>query len=137
MSQRTLVETLELWEEANEALAIAKFRESELRAQLVNICSGGLTLDEGTNKFPVPGNRHEIIKIVQPYSYTVDKDIWLTKVAGKLPAHLCEDGVLMKIQPKLSLSAYRKLSNTHLKLVDLAVTAKPGTPQVEVKLIKR
>jgi hypothetical protein len=137
MSQRTLVETLELWEEANEALAIAKVRESELRAQLVNICSGGLTLDEGTNKFPVPGNGHETINIVQPYNYTVDKDIWLTKVAGKLPAHLCEDGGLMTMHPKLSMSVYRKLSSTHLKIVSLAVTAKPGMPQVEVKLRKR
>jgi hypothetical protein len=137
MSKPTLVEILERWEEASEELAKAKVRESELRTQLVSICSGGLTLDEGTNKFPIPGSPHETIKIVQPYNYTVDKNIWLTKVAGNLPTHLCEDGGLMTVQLKLSLSAYRKLSVTHLKLVDLAVTAKPGTPQVEVKLRKK
>lgn len=137
MSKLTVVEALELWEEASEELAKARVRENELRAQLVNICSGGIALDEGTNKFPIEGSKHETLKIVQPYKYSVDKTVWLTKVAGQLPPHLCEDGGLVTMQPKLSLAAYRKLSHTHLKIVNLCVTAKPGTPQVEVALNKR
>jgi hypothetical protein len=53
MSQPNLDETLALWEEAVEALAKAKLRESELRARLISIWSGGLTLDKGTQQVEV------------------------------------------------------------------------------------
>jgi hypothetical protein len=136
--QFELESAIERWENACEDLAAAKAAESAFRAAVLKLISNGSEFAEGTTNIPVVTNLYPAHKIVvkHPYYYSVDKTVWFEKVVPNLPEHLVRDEALVKIKLDLSVREYRKLSQAHLTFVNRAVTFKPGSPAIELKIAK-
>lgn len=120
------------WQNAKNALELAKETELELRNEIV----AGVfdpTKEEGTETFEL-GNGYKI-KAVKKLNYTLNNeddavDRALTKIEklgaeGKFIADR-----LVKWKPDLSISEYRQLGDKYKKHIDEVLTVKPGTPSL-------
>jgi hypothetical protein len=111
-------------------LSTAIPREKELRTYLAAVLIPSPT--EGTNRL-VTEDGYEVI-LNHKINRSID-EAQIDHVMSELP----EDspyrvpGVLIKFKPELVLSGYRGLPADQLKIVQQAVTEKPGMPELSIK----
>lgn len=125
-------EELNEWYAAQEQLKKLKEREMELRKKIFAFCFPSPV--EGTNTYQlaegfVIKGKYPITRKVQIELYDVVKD--RIREAGVV----LED--LLKWEPSLVLSEYRKLSDEQRQAVDMCLEVKPGSPALEITKPKR
>lgn len=119
-------------ESLNEKIAILKEEENALRKELFEACFENPV--EGTNSFKLY-NGH-VLKFTHKINRTLDSAA-LSTVREMLTEKNVNMDDLIRMKPELSVSAYKKLPEDSRKIMDLAITAKPGTPSYEIVLPKR
>lgn len=123
------------WKNAKDALETAKAVELALRQQVIDVEFSGHK-EEGTETHNL-GEGWKV-KAVFKLNYTVDKetiDDALTAIEETGPEGKFIAGRLIKFKPELAVSEYRLLCDEHpefKRIVDAALTIKPGTPSLEL-----
>lgn len=122
------------WQNAKNALDEAKRVESELRREVMETLYSfdENELREGTENVEL-GNGY-IAKAVFKVSHKLTNDV--DAALDKLDA-MGEEGVfiakrLVKFEPKLSVSEYKKLAPEYRAVIDMAVVTKPSMPSFEI-----
>jgi hypothetical protein len=126
------------WQDARDALAVAKINETKLRVEVFTSCFPNPT--EGTNTLEL-GNGYEL-KATHVINYNLDKDAAKVEATLAAIAAVDQEGQfiaerLVKWAAELSIGEYRKLSAQHRALIDTVLTTKPGSPQLEIKAPKK
>jgi len=129
MAEKTFEQMLDDWVDVTQQIKDLQRRERYLR----NTLFAGAFPDphEGTNKRELADGR--ILKATYPINRSVDAAAVgpvMEKLRKETNEVVPED--LFTFRPSLSVSAYRKLDDKLLAIVDEAVVAKPGTPRLEV-----
>ena len=123
---------LDAWEKSAQNLAIAKSQEISLRNAVYQFSFENPK--EGTNSKPL--HQGWLLKAKLPIDRKVDEAQissvceLLAEVGGSLDA-------VVRFEPKLNVAVYKALPENQREIVDLMVTAKPGTPQLEIVLPKK
>lgn len=134
-----ILQLIEDWQQIKKWQAEAKEKESVLRAAIINRCLGDKFtpagyLPEGTTKSELQHDSGAKVKVKA--SVTYERKVLeetLDATLAQLPEELRD--MLVKREPKLVTSVYRKLSDENRVLVDTTLQTKPGSPQVEVEVI--
>lgn len=123
---------LQAWEKLSEELALMTAREKEMRQRIFDACF--VNPKEGTNKFDL----HAGYQLSAQYKLnrTIDKAA-LPVVEEMLKEHQLDINDYVRFKPELETKAYKALSSDKQKILDLAITAKPGLPSLEIVLPKR
>lgn len=123
---------LEAWQKAAQNLAIAKSQEISLRDAVYQFSFEHPK--EGTNSKPL--HQGWVLKAKLPIDRKVDEAQitpvreLLTEAGGSLDA-------VIRFKPELNVAVYKALPENQREIVDLMITAKPGTPQLEIVLPKK
>lgn len=120
------------WYNLQKQLAQVKDEEMALRNKIFK----GLFKDpvEGVNKFPLSDGW--ILNADRTINRKVLEDI-LTTMSPKLREAGINPEVLVKWEPELSITEYRKLTEDERKLFDQVLEIKDGSPQMKIVLPKR
>lgn len=120
------------WEKLEAEIANLKDQENTLRKELFEEMFPSPV--EGTNTFKLHAGH--VVKATFKINRTVDKAALGTvrEMLAELNVSL-DDAIRMK--PELDLKGYKAMSSEARKVMDLAITAKPGTPSMEIVLPKR
>jgi len=133
---------LSRWQMAQDTLAAAKAAEMDLRKQIVAF-SFDPTKQSGTERIEL-GNGYEL-KAVKKLNYgfvkrgdgsnKLDKgavDLALTKIEQSGPAGAYIADNLVKWEPTLSLTEYKKLDEPLKKIIDAVIVTSDGAPSLEI-----
>lgn len=117
------------WQEVSEKLDDLKAREKDLRVELFS--GAFMSPTEGTNKHKLPDGRVFVGK------YTVNRYVEAATIDDTLN-RLREMGVgntdeLIRYKPELAIREFRSLSDEAKLVLSESVTARPGTPQIEIR----
>ncbi len=114
-----------LWSDADNQRKYWAAREMELRLELVK--HSNTEKEKGTEYLPLPNDWR--LKIVKTQNFKLDPD----KTEDALD-HFSEDmaRLLVKWEPKLSVSNFESLSDEDKAFFADALTTKPGAPQLEL-----
>ena len=125
------------WREAQAVLAKAKETELRLRNEILTGAFGfdGVTLREGTENYELLHGFK--LKAVFKANYKLDNtadavDRALTRIEKAGPEGQFVASRLVKWEPKLSVSEYRKLEPKYQKIIDDVLTITEGTPSLEI-----
>jgi len=123
------------WNEAQNALAAAKEAESELRKQVIAECFPVEADHEGTENVEL-GEGWKLKSIFKLNRRLANKNGETEKVLDTMEA-TGEEGKfiadrLVKWEPKLSMTEYKKLPTKFKKMIDGVLTATPGAPSVSL-----
>lgn len=118
-------------EALNQQIAMLKEQETALRKELFEACFENPV--EGTNTFKL--HNGYVVKFTHKINRTLDSAA-LSTVREMLTEKNVNLDDLIRMKPELSVSAYKKLPEDSRKIMDLAITAKPGTPSYEIVLPK-
>lgn len=117
------------WRQLVDWMAKARQRERELRDYFV--AQNFTNPKEGTNRTVVPDLGVQFV-----LKHTIRREIE-EPVLKSLEKEMLRKGVpvdsLVKWEPSLVLSEYRKLNPAQLKLFNRALVIKPGSPSLEVE----
>lgn len=121
------------WVDMSKKLAALKASEMLLRMKIFNSCFP--EAKEGTNKMDLGGGWQLTA------TYPVDRKIDVAALTTLAP-HLRNDlainlDMLIKQEPKLSVSIYRALTDEQRKEFDQVLIVKPGSPQMKLEQPKR
>lgn len=120
-------ETLNRWQDLKEKLAALSAEELKLRTALFAGCFPEPR--EGTNNLPMPTGytlraRYPIYRTLDPAKLD---ELVRTK---RLPLRAAN--AVKRTKVELAITGYRDLDPDTRKIVDEAITAKPGTPSLEL-----
>lgn len=129
---------LTAWKEAAATLATAKARESELRAQVLEVFSEEAAPGHsGTENVEVGWGY--TLKIIHKLNYKLDSADDYAKVEKALDAiEKTQEGGnviaerLVKWKGELSISEYKKLDSRQKALIDAVLTITDATPSIEL-----
>ena len=132
LSPQTLQE-IWAWHQAQKNLEAAKAFESEARSKLVVALaeSGALDSDilEGTINVQLPEKWK--LKVVRKLNRTVDVAA-LSTIGPLCIKNKISLDVVIRNKPELSVTEFKKLTEEQRKVVEMALTIKPGTPTLEL-----
>lgn len=131
MENQNLQNKLAEWWEIQKQLSELKAKESELRNVL--FAAYFQNPAEGTNSFELAGGW--MLKGKRVINRSVDKGS-LTAMSDNLRAAGIDLDSVIEWQPKLKVSAYRKLDAEQTHLLDQVLVIKDGTPGLEIVLPK-
>lgn len=122
----------ETWQAAAADLARLKVVELQYRLAVIQQAPFDHEKKEGSQSIKLPdGSR---LAVTMPINYSVAKDKQVVQAAiaqlYELNPAACVD--LIDWEPKLSVAAYKALSEQERAIIAAIVIAKPGTPQLEV-----
>jgi hypothetical protein len=128
------------WFKLKQELAALKTKEMLARVNVFKH-TFGLNPDtklEGTNNYELPD--HYVLKAVTSLNRDLEIEV-LRAIAEELHTkfNIVADD-LVRWKPELNLPAYRELCKEHpeaAKFFDQCITAKPGTPQLDITLPKK
>lgn len=115
------------WYTAKKELEAAKAKEALLRPKLFAYYFPNA--EEGTNSFTLPDGY--ILKGVRKIARDVDMGALQTLTPQMEEKGLRVDD-LFKVERKLAVSEYRKLTKEELELVDQALVIKDGMPSLDI-----
>ena len=119
-------------ENLNQQIAVLKEKEMTLRKEIFAACFDDPK--EGTNTFKLLNG------YVVKFNHKIDRKLDMASLPT-VRELLAEAGVnqddLIRMKPELSVTAYKKLPDEHRRIMDMAVTSKPGAPSYEIVLPKR
>lgn len=123
------------WNEAKSALDAAKEKESELRKRMVDECFPHNPDSEGTENLEL-GEGWKLKTVFKQNRRLGNKNGETDKALTKIEKMGAEGEIiadrLVKWEPKLSLSEYKKLPAKMKKIIDDVITTAPGTPTVSL-----
>lgn len=134
------IEKLKAWERTKLDLGALTMRERALRAEVVAELFPAPTI--GTNNLDL-GNGYTL-KFVKGVNYSLDKGdvdpntgLCNTDRALDNMRSTGNDGAfvadrLVKWKPELSISEYKKLSDTHKKIIDKVITTSDASPELTI-----
>lgn len=127
-----ILDMLTSWYTVKQQLDTLKKQESELRKKVFEAAFSDPK--EGTNTLKLPDGyalkaQHVVNRSVDAASF---KSLTL-----KLEEMGVDTETLVKFKPELSKSAYNKLNDEQLLLMNECVIARPGTPQLSITQPKR
>ena len=126
-TDQALLDKLAEWNELVEELRSVKDREMLMRKQL--FAHFFKTPTEGVNTFELPDGT----KIKGEYKLDRKLDeVLMPTVFQELQGLGVVTDDLIKVDPKLVIKAYRKLSDVNRKILERALTIKPGAPGLEL-----
>ncbi len=122
--------TAKEWFDVAKQLAVLKVKEAELRKQMADAAFPEADRKEGANNKLDIGDGY-ILQLDHKINRTIDEASVRTLTEDMRQSKVSIDDVFVS---KLSLgkSAYNKLSEDQLKLVDQCITEKPGTPGLKI-----
>lgn len=120
-------------QDAQQALALAKQRELDLRNKLADALFG-INRTEGTHTLDFGGGWK--IKATQPYTYALDKEDDFAKVRA-VCAQLGDDARrVIPFKPDVKQGEYKKLDPEKKALVNSVLTITPGQVQIAFEMPK-
>jgi hypothetical protein len=135
------------WEEADSARAAWAAHEKLLREKMVERFSVE-PKEDGTESVDLPDGK--ALKIKRTVRYELDDktvagsnsdasplDIALEKIEDTIDGGKLIADRLVKFKPSLSVSEYKQLGDDAKKIIDTAVTIKPGSTSIEIVTPKR
>lgn len=126
------LDELQEWQKLSEDLALMTAREKEMRQRIFDAAFPKPT--EGTNKFDLAGGYQ--LSASYKINRTIDKAV-LSTVEEMLKEQGLDINDYIRFKPELETKAYKTMSSDKQKILDLAITAKPGLPSLEIVLPKR
>ena len=123
------------WHEAQQTLAQAKEVESQLRKEVLAECFAVEADFEGTENVDL-GEGYKLKSVFKLNRRLANKngetDKALTKIEKLGEAGEFVADRLVKWEPKLSMTEYKKLPNNMRKIIDEVITAAPGAPSISL-----
>jgi len=116
------------WQALRRQISTLQAQELELRLQI--FASAFPRPSEGTNTLTMEDGAK--LKADFPMTRKVDNNLWLPIRATLLGKGIAADDIV-KYKPELAVGPYKKLPGDIRRMVDKAVTAKPGTPSLKVE----
>lgn len=132
-------EDLATWYKLKEQLAQVKAAEAMLRGRIFKHYFP--TPTEGTNTYDLKDGTGALLKATHVINRDVDKgelDALRSAISAEgsnLPALPLDS--LIKWEPKLSITEYRKLSDADRAIFDRCLIVKLGSPQVKIEIPKK
>lgn len=127
MTTQELYGKIGRWNELVTQLASVKDQEAKLRKEIFDACFP--TPTEGTNIIDMPEGWK--LKATHKLNRSVDESALPAALEALRKKKISVDD-LIRYKPELSVSAYRKLAPEHAKILEQAMTIKPGTPVMEL-----
>lgn len=122
------------WYDLQAKLKTMKAREMQLRLKLANFFFPENKRREGTNNLDMPDNWQ--FKLGHVINRSVNEGL-LQALQPQLSASGIMVGLLIERKPSLIISAYRQLTDEQRALFDQCLSAKPGSPSLELVIPKR
>lgn len=131
MHGMTLLEAVIAWEKDRAVLEIAREKERDARAAIVELHFAERA--EGTNSLPLDDGR--VLKCVAKTDYQVDKDkvdaaIAKLRATGNEGAFIADR--LFSWKPAVVVAELRRLAPAYRRIADRAIVPRPATPTLEV-----
>jgi hypothetical protein len=132
-NQDPYLRMLDAWEQVSLLLALVKDCETDMRLRLFQ--GAFANPKEGTNTHNLPDGR--AIKGQYKINRTINADVLAATLAALRERGVANTDALVRYKPELAKSEWNSLSDEMKLLFSPAITATPGTPQLEVVIPKR
>lgn len=127
MTQEELFTKIGRWNELQSRLTSIKDEEMKLRTEIFEACFPNPT--EGTNKVDMPEGW--MLKGTYRLTRSLDEAA-LPAVITELHKHKVKTDDVVTYRPNLSLTGFKKLDAKWQKVLEQAITTKPGAPTIEL-----
>jgi hypothetical protein len=126
--QHNQLNLIQEWNEAKEQLKHWSLKESDLRDKVINSVFDAAKI-EGTETIDLAGDWK--LRAVKKFNYSLsNKDGQLANILASFPSIIAQN--LVRWNPDLNLSIYRKLNEQNQQMLSPVLIIKPARPSLEL-----